>query len=200
MGVEATAPSPSRPASPSALPRASGPVQPPLGLWRAGLGGLIAAKQIAPWRPREWAGPPWRRVGPAVRPVELAPRGPVGPRPRPSCDPGSWRAGVTAKDPRATASTASPFREWDDGSLPLGPSRQMMKSEPCGAAHPLGRPPLAGRPPTHLACRIPPPSPTPFGLPGTPWPTACWARPARPWPGRLQAAPQRLRGSPRPWR
>src|SRR5215216_1941089 len=116
MGVEATAPSPPRPAAPLALQPAGGPVQPPLGLWRAGLGALIAAEQIAPWRPREWAGPPWRREGPAVRRVELAPRGPAYPRPRPSCDPVSWRAGVTTKDPPAAA---SPFRDWDDGSLRL---------------------------------------------------------------------------------
>src|SRR5829696_6316761 len=94
MGVEATAPSPPRPAAPSALQPAGGPGQPPLGLWRAGLGALIAADQIAPWRPREWAGPPWRREGPAVLPVELAPRGPACPRPRHSCDPVSWRGGV----------------------------------------------------------------------------------------------------------
>src|SRR5215211_1595313 len=199
VGVEATAPSPPRPAAPSALPTAGRPVQPPLGLWRAGLGALIAAEQIAPWRPREWAGPPWRREGPAVWPVGLAPRGSACSRPRPSCDPVSWPAGVTAKDPPAAASTASPFREWDDGSLPLGPSQQMLKSEPCGAAHPLGRPPLAGRPPTRSACRTPPTSPTLFGLPGTPWPERCWARSPRPWRGRLRAAPQRLWVSPQPW-
>lgn len=145
-----------------------GPVQPPLGLRRVGLGAPIAAARTAPWRPREWAGPPWQREGPAVRPVEVAPRWPACPRPRPSCDPVSWRAGVTAKVPPAAASTVSPYREWDGGSLPLRPSRQMLKSEPCGAAQPLGGPPLAGRPPTRSACRTPPTSPTPFGLPGTP--------------------------------
>src|SRR4029453_2417434 len=113
MGVEATAPSPPRPAAPSALPPAGGRGQPPLGLWQAGLGAPIAADQLAPWRAWEWAGPPWRE-GPAVWPVELAPRGSACPRPRPSCDPVSWPAGVTAKDPPAAASRASPFREWDD--------------------------------------------------------------------------------------
>jgi hypothetical protein len=175
-----------------------GPVQPPLGLRRMGLGAPIAAARTAPWRPREWAGPPWRRKGPAVRWVDLAPRGPACPRPRPSCDPVSWRAGVTAKDPPAAASTASPIRERDDGSLPLRPSRQMLRSGPCGAAHPLGRPPLAGRSPTRLACRTPPTCPTPFGLPGAPWPERCWAGSPRPWRGRLRAAPQRLRVSPQP--
>jgi hypothetical protein len=198
MGVEATAPSPPRRAAPSALPPAGGPVQPPLGLWRAELAALVAAEQIAPRRPREWAGPPWRREGPAVLPVELARRGPACPRPRFSCDPVSWRAGVMAKDPPAAASTASPIRERDDGSLPLRPSRQMLRSGPCGAAHPLGRPPLAGRSPTRLACRIPPTCPTPFGLPGAPWPERCWAGSPRPWRGRLRAAPQRLRVSPQP--
>jgi hypothetical protein len=145
-----------------------GPVQPPLGLRRMGLGAPIAAARTAPWRPREWAGPPWQREGPVVRPVEVAPRWPACPRPRPSCDPVSWRAGVAAKDPPAAASTASPFPEWDGGSLPLRPGRQTLRSEPCRAAHPLGRPPLAGRPPTRSACRTPPTSPTPFALPGTP--------------------------------
>jgi hypothetical protein len=200
MGVAATAPSPPRPAAPSALPPVGGPVQPPLGLWRAGLRALIGAEPIAPWRPREWAGPPWRRQGPAVRPVELAPRGPACPWPRASCDPVSWRAGVSAKDPPAAASTASPFREWDDGSLALGPSQQMMKSEPGGAAHSLGRSPLAGQPPTRSACRTPPTSPTPFGLPEIPWPERCWAGSPRSWRGRLRAAPKRLRVSPQPWR
>jgi hypothetical protein len=61
------------------------PVQPPLGLRRAGLDAPVAA-QTAPWRPREWAGPAWQREGPAVRPVQVAPPGPACPRPRPSCD------------------------------------------------------------------------------------------------------------------
>jgi hypothetical protein len=165
-----------------------GPVQPPLGLRRAELGAPSAAAQTAPWRPREWAGPPWQRKGPAVRPVELAPPGPACLRPRPSCDPVSWRASVTAKVPPAAASTVSPHREWDGGSLPLSPSQQMTKSEPCGAAHPLGRPPLAGRPPTRSACRTPPPSRTPIWLPGTPWPKRRWAGSPRPWRGRLPAA------------
>jgi hypothetical protein len=159
-----------------------------------------AAAQPARWRPREWAGPPWQREGPAVRPLELAPRGPACPRPRPSCDPVSWRAGVTAKDPPAAASTASPFREGVDGSLTLGPSRQMLKSAPCGAAQPLGRPPSAGRPPTRPFCRTPPPSPTPFGLSGTPWPKRRWAGSPRPWRGRLPVPPPPSPARSQPWR
>jgi hypothetical protein len=146
--VPRRAPLPRRPAASAERGAAPSPEQAvwrPLassvGLWRRRLSEALpgrptqqclaaagrAVAQPPRWRPRKWAGPPWRREGPAVRPLELAPQGPACSRPRPSCDPVCWRAGVTAKDPPAAASTAPPILEGVGGSLPLGSSRQMRR-------------------------------------------------------------------------